>query len=120
MKNVKRIIPIVLAIVLVLGSSAFAAVQQPNEVTNVGTPSLKVIGTTAVCECRISFGGQAIDATMELYQGSTLVASWSDTGTGSVYFYETETIVHGLTYTLTVSGTVDGISFTPRSITKTL
>ena len=120
MKNVKRIIPIVLAIVLVLGSSAFAAGQQPDEVTSVGTPSLKAIGTTAICECRITFSGQEIDATMELWQGSTLVASWQASGTGRVDFYETVTIVRGLTYTLTVSGTVDGVAFTPRSITKTL
>lgn len=57
---------------------------------------------------------------MELWQGSTLIASWNKTGTGRVDFSETATIVNGLSYTLTVSGTVDGVAFTPRSVTKTL
>ena len=120
MNKPKRIIPIVLAIVLAFSSFAFAAVPQRGEIMSVGAPKLNAVGNTAICECTITFGGQYIDATMELYQGSTLVASWNQTGTGQVVFYETETIVHGLTYTLTVSGTAGGVSFTPRSVTKTL
>ncbi len=116
----KRILPIVLSIVMLFSTCAFASSSNVSGPRGVGSPTLTASGNTATCGCRITFSGQEIDATMELWQGSTLVASWQDTGTGRVDFYETVTIVRGLTYTLTVSGTVDGISFTPRSITKTL
>ncbi len=120
MNRTKRIIPIALAMVLAFSSFAFAAAPQSGEIMSVGSPKLNATGNTAICECTITFSGQYIDATMELYQGSTLVASWNQTGIGRVVFSETETIVHGLTYTLTVSGTAGGVAFTPRSTTKTL
>ena len=87
---------------------------------DVGSPMLSAIGNTANCKCKITFSSQYIDATLELWQGSTLIASWHRTGNGRVDYSETATIVNGLNYTLTVSGTVDGVAFTSRSVTKTL
>jgi len=54
-----------------------------------------------------------------LKQGSTVIASWSDTGTGILTLSGTATVVSGITYTLTVSGTINGVPFAPASITKT-
>ena len=110
-----------LALVLLLfSSSAFAASGNPDSITSVGKPSITVSGNTATCSATVTFVGKNIDATLELWQGSTLVASWNKTGVSIVSFSEPVTITHGLTYTLTISGTANGVAFTPQSTTKTL
>ena len=120
MRNAKRIIPVLLALVLLFTSTAFAALPSADNIMGVGRPTLTVNGNTATCAARVTFAGKTIDATLELWQGSSLVASWNKTGASTVSFSETETIIHGLTYTLTISGTANGIAFTPQSVTKTL
>ena len=52
-------------------------------------------------------------------QGSTVIASWSDAANHEVTLSGTATVTSGVTYTLTVYGTIDGVAFTPASITKT-
>ena len=120
MKKAKIIIPIVLVLVLLCSSIAFAATPLKSEPKSAGMPTLFVVGNTAYCSAKITFSGQSIDATLELWQGNTLIASWSNTGTGSVTVSGNATIVRGLTYTLTVSGTANNVPFTPQPITKTL
>ena len=87
--------------------------------TTVSKPGLTFDGTIASCKSTIIASGQTINATLELWQGSTLVASWSDCKTGIVSLSGTATVTSGLTYTLTVSGTINGVAFTPQSVTKT-
>ena len=120
MKKHKRILLIVMVLLLVFSVGAFAAQPDFSETKGAGQPTLTVFGNTAKCKAIIKFSGQPIEATLELWQGSTLVGSWSNSGTGSVTVSGNATIVHGLTYTLTVSGTVNGVPFTPQSITRTL
>ncbi len=120
MKKNIRIISIMLVIVTVFSICVFAASSESKDIRSVSAPTMTVIGTTVKCSAVVSFAGQYIDATLELWQGSTLVTSWNKTGTSLVSFSETETIVHGLTYTLTISGTANGVAFPSRSITKTL
>lgn len=121
MLKVKRIIPFILALVLLFTTNAFAAIKQPGEeINSIPSVSLSATGTTAKCTAKVTEYGKSIDATMELWQGSTLIASWNKTGTGIVNFSESETITRGLTYTLTVYGTANGVAFTPKSVTKTL
>ena len=75
--------------------------------------SMSVTGSTATCTAKITASGKTINATLTLKQGSTVIASWSGTGTGILTLSGTATVVSGLTYTLTVSGTIDGVAFTP-------
>ena len=56
---------------------------------------------------------------MTLYHGSTPVGSWSDSGTSYVDLYGTCTVVKGESYTLVISGTVNGTPFSTTPITKT-
>ena len=85
--------------------NAFAA-------TNANSTSvyLSFSGTNANCNSSVR-GRGTINATMELWQGTTLVASWSCSGTGYVAFHETATAISGKSYSLKLSGTINGTSF---------
>ena len=112
----RRIISLLLILTLtvsfvVVASAATNAVRV--------TPSLSFTGTTANCEATVRQSGASISATMELKHGSTVIATWTASGTAKVTMSETATVTSGQTYTLTVSGTVNGNAFTPVSVTKT-
>lgn len=97
-----------------LVTSAYAA-----EARAVLTPSLTFSGTTAYCEIKIVQFGAVIDATLELWSGNTLLASWSGTGTSRVIISKTKTVTRGQSYTLKVHGTVGDETIDAPSITKT-
>ena len=120
MRKSLKILSVVIALLLVFSVSAFADQSFSDETRGTGVPTITVFGNTAKCKAVITFYGKYIEADLELWQGTTLVGSWSNSGTGSVTVSGNATIVHGLTYTLTVSGTADGLPFTPQSITRTL
>ena len=82
-------------------------------------PTVTISGSTANCKVKLRYPGQAIDATLELTHGSNVIASWSGNATGSLTLSGNATVQTGLTYTLTVSGTVNSNSVTPASITFT-
>lgn len=85
----------------------------------VATGSLTFSGTTATCSGSVDDLNKSIVATMTLYHGSTPVASWSENGTSYVDFYGTCTVTKGQSYTLIISGTVNGTPFSTTPITKT-
>ena len=116
----KRIILIAISLAVLLGSIAFAGSDHEKKTRDVSAPGFVVSGSTVTCTARVKYFGQSINARLELYQGSTLVAWWTKTGTSSVSFSEPAPFVSGLTYTLTISGTVNGTPFTPQSTTQTL
>ena len=117
MRRMKRILALIVVLAMVLASTAFA---DPIEVkASIVTPSLAFSGTTAQCSVSVSDAGKPIFVTMKLYQGSTLMSSWSKSGTGYVYLYKTKTVTKGKTYTLKVSGTINGAAFTAPTITRT-
>lgn len=120
MQKGKRIISLVIVFLLLFSTAAFAATPKTDGIMDVGALSLTVSGSTATCSCRVTYVGQSIDATLELWQGGTRIASWSKTGSNIVNFSETVSITNGLSYTLTVSGTHNGVGFTPKSITRVL
>ena len=112
----KRIISIVLSVAvftLLLSVPVVAATQ-----TVRATPNLSFSGTTANCSATIR-GSGTIDATLELWHGSTLIASWSGTGTNRLTINGTASVSHGQTYTLTVTGTVGGVTINATPVTKT-
>ncbi len=121
MRRTVKVILLVLAATTLFGISVYAAgPHQGDSVNAVNKPSITVDNNTANCTASVVMFGSTISATLELYQGDTLVDSWQKTGTGMVVFSENATIVRGLTYTLTISGTINGIDFTPQSTTRTL
>lgn len=110
----KRLISLLFVFAVVMSLMANAAIQA----TQV-RPTLTFSGTTATCGVTVMDSGKAIDATMELWYGSTLVDSWSGAATSRLTLTGTHSVVSGRTYTLTVSGTVGGIAFTGTPISKT-
>lgn len=98
----------ILAVVLllILATSVSAAMTE----TSV-TRSLTFSGTTANCSATIKDNGKTISATMELWCGSVPMAVWSDSGTSRVDLDGSLNVVTGMTYTLKVYGTINGVSF---------
>lgn len=84
-------------------------------------PSLKFDGTTATCYVGITADRPAdkISATMELWQGNTLIDSWSGTGTWTLKLEKTATVSKNKTYDLIVSYSVNGVEKTPVSTSRT-
>lgn len=122
MKHRKTIILAILMLAIVLSSvGSYAATPiSGDEVDALGPrPTLTITGSQASCSVTIRATGKTIDATLELWQGSSLIASWTDCNTGVLTLSGTASVVSGLTYTLTVSGTINGVEFTPCSVTKT-
>lgn len=120
MQRKRRIVMVVVAFVLLLSSIASASQTAEEPTRYVGSqPTMTVVNGVATCKVRLLFPGKDIDATLELTQGGTPVDSWSDTGYGYLVLSGNANVTSGVTYTLTVYGTVDGVSFTPASITVT-
>ncbi len=83
-------------------------------------PDLSFSGTMASCYVKITQRGKQITATMELWHGTTLVDSWSGTGTNSLTLNETHSgCVSGWTYTLKINGTIGGVAFSEITETAT-
>lgn len=111
----KRVISFVLAftLVILLAIPSFAETE-----SFVCLLKLEFSGTNANCSVKI-LGSGTINATLELWHGSTLIASWSDTGTNRLTISGTAAVLHGQTYTLTVTGTVSGVMINATPVTKT-
>ena len=122
-KRVKRITVVFLILLVLLvpvTNVVKAAYIPPDNIEYViSRPRMTIVGATATCSVNLKAPGQYIDATLELKQGSTVIASWSDADTGELTLSGTATVTSGVTYTLTVYGTIDSVPFTPVSITKT-
>lgn len=113
----KRYLSIIIAVALVLSISCYAVSTRAVDVY----PSLTYNGTQATCKATIM--GQSttdsIAATMYLYRGSTLIDSWSASGTGILRMEENATVSRNKTYTLTVYYSVNGIAQDPVTISRT-
>ena len=96
-------------------ASAFAVEPRANRIS----PSLEFDGTTANCKVVIISSGDDIDATMELWRGSTLVGSWPGEGTSYVSISGKCNVTKGITYTLKVSGTIGGERIDYDGISRT-
>jgi hypothetical protein len=122
-KTIKRTTAVLLILAVLLTAFvcvADAAYIPPDSMEyTITRPRMFIVGSTATCSASLKAPGQYIDATLELKQGSTVVASWSDSATGELILSGTATVTSGVTYTLTVYGTIDGVAFTPASITRT-
>ena len=81
--------------------------------------SLSFSGTTASCYGSVTELGKSIVATMTLYHNGTSVGSWSNSGTSNVILTGSCHVEHGQTYTLIISGSVDGVAFSSTPYTRT-
>lgn len=112
----KRMLSVVLIFVLTISLLSVNAVARVSTVS----PKLSFSGTTANCRVSVYENNKDLDITLELWQGNTLVDSWSG-------FDKTRLIITGShkdcvsskVYTVKVTGTIGGtaISSNPVSVT---
>ena len=116
----KRIFTFALAIALAVGATlcTSAAVEVEPRALQVRT-SLTFDGTTATCETMVISGTDSLNVTMTLKRGNIVIARWSDSGTGIISMVEHCSVTKGVTYTLEVSGTRNGVAFEAQPVIRT-
>ena len=75
----KKTISLILALILLLSCSATAQATSVQAATP--SASITINGTTATCRVSIAKPGKTIHATLQLWQGRTMIDSWSGNGT---------------------------------------
>ena len=82
--------------------------------------SLTFDGTTAICEaiCTGNSSTDQVKATIELYQGNTYLASWSNEETYFVAVSGQRGVTRGKSYTLKLTYTINGVAQPEQSVTK--
>ncbi len=110
----KRCLPIILTVVVLLCTTVNAVILKTRSFVN-----LEISNSCATCSACVTDYGQAISASMELWEGSVLVAAWSDTGTTQVsmsgVYNNTKA---GKTYTLKLNGTVNGVAIPEKEVVR--
>lgn len=119
-------VALVLALLLSCVPTVFAAdpstpADDPVIPEIVAACSLTFSGTTANCSGSVTEPGKYIVATMTLTHTSTgtVVGSWSGRGTTNVVLNGSCTVVKGQQYSLVISGTAGGVSFSTTPYTST-
>lgn len=117
MKMKKRFLALLLVMSVLFTVPVYAASAR----TVMVAPSIKFDGTQATCAMQITADKTTdqISATMELWQGNTLINSWSGSGTWILSLSRTTTVSKNKTYTLTVNYSVNGVAKNPVSISRT-
>ena len=99
-----------LMLVLSMSASAVAWADTP-------TPRLSFTGTTANCKIDITAPSKtdAVSVTVKLWDGSTCLKTWTQSGTHYLFFSETHSkgIEAGITYKMTVTYSIAGKSYGP-------
>lgn len=110
-----------LGILVIIGAFLMIPAYAVSARVPVVSPSVTFNGTKATCFVRITADrpSDKISATMELWQGSTLIDSWSGDSTWSLKLEETTSVSRNKTYDLVVNYSINGIDKTPVSISRT-
>jgi len=95
---------LILALAFNLSVSAMAVEARADSIS----PSLSFSGTNANCSVTISAIGKNINATLQLWQGSSLIATWPVSGTSYAANGGSVRATSGATYTLKVVGVIGG------------
>lgn len=114
MRKLSLLLALVLALTVFMIPAAAAEVSEAAEprMSSV-VPGLSVKVTTAYCSATINGNTTSdyIRATMRLYQGNTLIDTWTDSGYGYLVWSRTKTITPGYTYYLEVDAVIGGVTF---------
>ena len=84
-------------------------------------PNITFNGTEADCNVRIT-ANKATDkivATMELWQGTTLIDSWNGNGLWTLKLNGTADVQKNKTYTLVIEYSINGVNQTPATYSRT-
>lgn len=98
------ILAMVCTIPIVTGASEL---RWPSKVISISFSNGSVLCTAS---CVGDSPNDELSATMTLYKNNSYVDSWTDTGTGDLYFSgEYENAPHGKTYKLTLTWSINGM-----------
>lgn len=97
------------------------SVQASSARSKRAIPVLSFSGKTATCSVRVSGESttDAISVTVKLWKGSSCIATWIDSGTGSLKFSATKTVSSSGEYTLTADAVIAGTALSTVSATAT-
>ena len=93
----KKTLSLILALILLLSCSATAQATSVQAATP--SASITINGTTATCRVSIAKPGKTIHATLQLWQGRTMIDSWSGSGTSYLLVTGSHEVTKGKTYT---------------------
>lgn len=113
----KMTISLVLALSMLL--SCFVVAQAVSIQSVTPSALITINGATATCRVSITKPGQSIHATLQLWQGNTMIDSWIGSGTSYLLVTGSHGVTRGKTYTAKVVCTVDGQSFYVNPATAT-
>lgn len=113
----KRFLCLVVVMTIILAILAYAASLRAIMVA----PDITFNGTEEECTVRITANNASdrIVATMELWQGSTFIDSWSGNGQWTLKLNGTADVQRNKTYTLIIDYTVNGVAQTSATFSKT-
>lgn len=112
----KRILALAVLIVL-----AFTMSAQAMELRVISAqPRLTFNGTTAHCSATCTGNGSndTVEATLTLYQGTTYIDSWSDSGKGRLYLSGECKVKSGKDYELELKYKVNGTEMPSITVTN--
>lgn len=113
MKRLISCITVTAILALLLVSPVCAAEKSASNIYK----SLTFSGTTANCSVTVIAGSEeAIAITVKLWNGSTCIKTWNDTGTGTLVFKGTATVEKGKTYDMTVDVTIDEEEYATQTV----
>lgn len=112
----RRILCLLVVMTMILSIPAYAASPRAIMVA----PDITFDGTEAECTVRITANNASdrIVATMELWQGSALIDSWSGNGQWTLKLNGTADVQRNKTYTLIIEYSVNGVTQTPAYFSK--
>lgn len=111
----KRLSLLLLYLVLVLSATCAQAAETR---ASTAVPKLSFSSGSAVCEVSYVSVGKSISITLQLYEGDSLVGSWTKSGTSVVTISEQCNVTSGRSYTLKAYGTCGGENFSCIPVTK--
>lgn len=111
----------ILAVVTVMLIFSFVVASAVTPYALRANPTLSFSGEVARCSvvCRGENANDNIEATLTLYQGSSVVDSWSASGRESVTISEICDVESGVSYRLVVDWSVNGVDQLRVGVTKT-
>lgn len=122
----KKTISIALILAFLFAAIPFAYAEDPTTPAEdpivseiIASGSLSFSGTTAYCSGSVTDSGKWISATMTLSHNGSSVGSWSKSDWTNVTLNGNCQVTKGWTYTLVISGTVDGVPFSTTPYTAT-
>ncbi len=110
----KRKIVLICAIALVCTGIVYAAVAGA-----AAKPQLSFADGLAVCRFSLTRAGSALDATLHLYEGEAVLASWRAEGRDRLLIEGNCPVETGHAYRLQAEGTIDGEAFESPAVTAT-